>query len=185
MIDPNRILRRIENELRVLAGDSVNFAMKLGPNLGFAAAQNLPLKTVVRTLVMNARDAMPEGGELVVETADLEIAGGEPGQMPALAPDRYVTLSVTDSGREPDADALSRLFERTPVDPEQPSSDDRIALSTVYRVLQICGGDLSVKIEPGCGSTFTIYLPRAREQVRAPRKAAPALAPVMPSSTAH
>ena len=185
VIDPNRILRRIENELRVLAGDSVNFAMKLGPNLGFAAAQNLPLKTVVRTLVMNARDAMPEGGELVVETADLEIAAGEPGQMPALAPDRYVTLSVTDSGREPDADALSRLFERTPVDPEQPSSDDRIALSTVYRVLQICGGDLSVKIEPGCGSTFTIYLPRAREQVRAPRKAAPALAPVMPSSTAH
>jgi hypothetical protein len=185
VIDPNRILRRIENELRALAGDSVNFAMKLGPNLGFAAVHNLPLKSVVRTLVMNARDSMPEGGELVIETADLEIAGGEPGQMPTLAPDRYVTLSVTDSGREPDADALSRLFERTPVDAEKPSCEDRIALSTVYRVLQICGGDLSVKIEPGCGSTFTIYLPRAREQVRPQRKAAPALAPVMPSSTAN
>jgi hypothetical protein len=184
VIDPNRVLQRIGNELRALAGDSVNFVMKLDPNLGFAAAQNLPLKTIVRTLVMNARDAMPEGGELVVETTNLEIAAGEPGQMPALAPDRYVTLSFLDSGREPDADALSRLFDRTPVNAEQASGDDRLPLSTVYRILQICGGDLSVKIEPGCGSTFTVFLPRAREQVRAPRKAAPALAPVMPSSTA-
>jgi hypothetical protein len=184
VIDPNRILQRIGNELRALAGDAVDFVMKLDPNLGFAAAQNLPLKTIVRTLVMNARDAMPEGGKLVVETANLEIAAGEPGQIPALAPDRYVTLSFTDSGREPDADALSRLFDRAPVDAEQPSENDKLALSTVYRVLQICGGDLSVKIEPGCGSTFTVYLPRAREQVRAPRKAAPALAPAMPSSTA-
>jgi GAF domain-containing protein len=184
VIDSNRILQRIGNELRVLAGDSINFAIKLDPNLGFAAAQNLPLKAIVRTLVMNARDAMPEGGELVVETANLEIAAGEPGQMPALAPDRYVTLSFTDSGTEPDADALSRLFDRTPVDAEQPSSNDRLALATVYRLLQICGGDLSVKIEPGCGSIFTVYLPRAREQLRAPRKAAPALAPAMPHSTA-
>jgi signal transduction histidine kinase len=184
VIDSNRILQRIGNELRVLAGDSINFAMKLDPNLGFAAAQNLPLKAIVRTLVMNARDAMPEGGELVVETANLEIAAGEPGQMPALAPDRYVTLSFTDSGTEPDAEALSRLFDRTPVDAEQPSSGDRLALATVYRLLQICGGDLSVKIEPGCGSIFTVYLPRAREQLRAPRKAAPALAPAMPHSTA-
>jgi signal transduction histidine kinase len=90
-----------------------------------------------------------------------------------------------DSGREPDADALSRLFDRAPVDAEQPSGDGRLALSTVYRVLQICGGDLSVKIEPGCGSTFTVYLPRARGPVRAPRETAPALAPVMPSSTTH
>jgi len=185
VIDPNRILRRIGKELRGLAGDSVNFVMKLDPDLGSAATQKLPLKTIVRTLVMNARDAMPDGGELVVETANLEIAAGEPGQMPALAPDRYVTLSFTDSGKEPDADALSRLFERAPVDPEKPISDGRLALSTVYRVLQICGGDLSVKVEPGRGSTFTVFLPRLREPVQAPRKPAPALAPVMPSSTVH
>jgi hypothetical protein len=184
VIDPNRILQRTESELRALLGDSVNFEMKLDPNLCFAAAQNLPLKAIVRTLVMNARDAMSEGGDLVVETANLEIAAGEPGLMPAVAPDRYVTLSFTDSGKEPDADTLSRLFDRAPADAEQTSSDDRLALSTVYRALQICGGDLSVKVEPGCGSTFTVYLPRAREQVRAPRKAAP-LAPVTPSPTAH
>jgi hypothetical protein len=185
VIDPNRILQRIGKELRVLASDSVDFTMKLDPSLGFAAAQNLPLKAIARTLVMNARDAMPEGGRLVIETANLEIAAGEPGEIPALAPDRYVTISFMDSGEEPDAEALSRLFDRAPADAEKPRSYDRLALSTVYRVLQICGGDLSVKIEPGRGSTFTVYLPRARKQVRAPRKAAPALGPVMPSSTAH
>jgi hypothetical protein len=80
---------------------------------------------------------------------------------------------------------LSRLFDRAPAGADQSSSDDRLALSTVYRVLQVCGGDLSVKVEPGRGSTFTVYLPRTREQVRAPRKAAPALPPATPSSTAH
>jgi len=185
VIDPNRILQRTENELRALLGDAVNFEMKLDPNLCFAAAQNLPLKAIVRTLVMNARDAMPEGGDLVVETANLEIAAGKPDQVPAVAPDRYVTLSFTDSGKEPDADTLSRLFDRAPADADQTKSADRLALSTVYRALQICGGDLSVKVEPGCGSTFTVYLPRAREELRGPRKAAPALAPAMPNPTAH
>jgi GAF domain-containing protein len=185
VIDPNRILKRTEKELRALLGDSVNFEMKLDPNLCFAAAQNLPLKAIVRTLVMNARDAMPDGGELVVETANLEIAAGKPDQMPAVAPDRYVTLSFADSGKEPDADTLSRLFDRAPSDAEQTGGDNRLPLSTVYRALQICGGDLSVKVEPGRGSTFTVYLPRAREPVRAPRRAAPARSPVVPSQTAH
>jgi signal transduction histidine kinase len=127
---------------------------------------------------------MPEGGELVIESANLEIAGDESGQMPAVAPDRYVTISFRDSGAEPDADALTRLFDQAP-NAEQPSGSGRLPLSTVYRVLQICGGDLSVKVEPGRGSTFTVFLPRAREQVRAPRKADPALAPAMPSPTSH
>ncbi|MBW2540711.1 MAG: GAF domain-containing protein [Deltaproteobacteria bacterium] len=184
-IDPNRILQRIGNELRMLAGDAVHLEMKLDPNLGFAAARNVPLKAIARTLVMNAREAMPEGGELVIESANLEVAGGESGQMPAVAPDRYVTISFRDSGAAPDADALARLFDRAPSDSEQPSGQRRLPLSTVYRVLQICGGDLSVKVEPGRGTTFTVFLPRAREQLRAPRKAAPALAPAPPSPTSH
>ncbi len=185
VIDPNRILQRIGNELRTLAGDSVNFEMKLDPSLGFAAAQNVPLKAIARTLVMNARDAMPEGGELVIESANLEIAGGESGQMQAVAPDRYVTISFRDSGAEPDADALARLFDQAPPDVEQPNGQRRLPLSTVYRVLQICGGDLSVKVEPGRGSTFTVFLPRAREQVRALHKEAPALTPLMHSPTSR
>jgi hypothetical protein len=185
VIDPNRILQHIGSELRTLAGDSVNFTMKLDPNLGFAAAQNVPLKAIARTLVMNAREAMPDGGELVIESANLEIAGGESGQMPAVAPDRYVTISFRDSGAEPDADALTRLFDQALTDTEPPSGPRRLPLATVYRVLQICGGDLSVKVEPGRGSTFTVFLPRASEPVRRPRETAPALAPVTPSPISH
>jgi len=176
MIDPNRILQRIEHELRALAGDSVKLEIKLDPELGFAAAQNVPLKAIARTLVMNAREAMPEGGELVIESANLEIAGGEPGEMPAVAPDRYVTIAFRDSGAEPDAAALARLFEPASAEIGPPSGSGRLALSTVYRVLQVCGGDLSVKVEPGRGSTFTVFLPRAREPLRAARKTTPALA---------
>jgi hypothetical protein len=185
VIDPNRMLQRMGSELRALASHSVKFEMKLDPTLGFAAAQNLPFKAIARTMVMNAMDAMPEGGKLVVETTNLEIAAGEPEQVPTLAPDRYVTISFIDTGSEPDADALGRLFDRTPIDAELPSNDDRLPLSTVYRILQICGGDLSVEIEPGSGSTFTVYLPRAHEQVRTPRKPAASPEPMMPSSTAH
>jgi len=185
VIDPNRILQRIENELRTLAGSAVKFAMKLDPDLGVAAAQNVPLRAIARTLVMNARDAMPEGGELVIESANLEIADRKAGPVPAVAPDRYVTLSFRDSGAKPDANALSRLFDPAPAEAEPPSRHGRLPLSTVYRVLQICGGDLSVKVEPGRGSTFTVFLPRAREPVRTPRKAAPALAPAISDPTPH
>jgi len=185
VIDPNRILRRIGNELRALAGDSVNFVMKLDPNLGFAAAQNVPLETIARTLVSHARDAMPDGGELVVESANLEIADDKSGQMPAVVPDRYVTISFRDSGPEPDPNALSRLFGPTAGDAAAPSGGGKLALSTVYRALQICGGDLSVKVEPGRGSTFTVFLPRARDAMQTARESAPARAPVVPDPMAR
>jgi len=183
VIDPNRILRRIERELRALAGNSVSFAMKLAPDLGLAATQNVPLETIARTLVIHARDAMPEGGELVIESANLEIVDRDSGQMPAIAPDRYVTISFRDSGPELDANALSRLFDPAAGDCERPSVDGRLALSTVYRALQICGGDLSVKVEPGYGSTFTVFLPRARESTQFSRRSAPA--PAVPDTMPH
>jgi hypothetical protein len=185
VIDPNRVLQRTESRLRSLLGDSVKLVLKLDPGLGFAAAKNLPLDAIVRSLVINARNAMPKGGELVVETANVEIDAGESNLIPTMAPDRYVKLSFVDSGSDPDADALSKIFDRAPADAAQPSGGGRLALPSVYRILQICGGDLSVEIEPGCGSTYTVYLPRAREQVQPASEATPALAPVTPSATVH
>jgi len=187
VIDPNRILQRMTGELRALAGGSVEFTLKLDPSLGFAAAHNLPLKSIARTLVLNARDAMPDGGQLVVETANLEVAAGEPGEVPARAPDRYVTISFSDTGSELDPDTLSRLFDRAPDDGKQGRGSDRLALSTIYRVLQICGGDLSVNVGPGIGSTFTVFLPRAGARATAPRRAAAAQAPAnaSPAPSSH
>lgn len=165
VVDANQVLRRIEKDLRNLAGPAIAFELALDDALGLAAVQRVPLDAIVRTLVMNARDAMPDGGTLRIETANLEISAGEPGVVPAVAPDRYVTVAVRDSGAEPDADTLSRLYEpgigSDALHVRDPGG--RLALSTVYRVLQVCGGDLSVDVEPGRGSTFTVYLPRARD----------------------
>jgi signal transduction histidine kinase len=182
VVDPNRLLKKIDRELHSLAGDPVNLVVKLEAELGRAAAPRVPLAAIVRTLVMNARDAMPGGGELLIETSRLELATGEPGVIPAVAPDQYITIAVTDSGSEPDEDTLSRLFE-PPTDETSQSihSGDRLVLSTVYRILQACGGDLSVEVKPGIGSTFTIYLPRASVETRAPRESPRTPPPMAPS----
>ena len=96
------------------------------------------------SLVRNAVDAMPEGGKLTLETANLEVGAGEPGVVPAVEPNRYVTLTVRDTGSSLDAGALARVFE-----PPPPDADDggRLALAEGYRLLQRCGGDLSVNVE--------------------------------------
>jgi C4-dicarboxylate-specific signal transduction histidine kinase len=185
LIDPNQILKSIDNQLHSLVGDRVNLVVKLEAALGLAAAPRVPLAAIVRTLVTNARDAMPGGGDLLIETSKLELATGGPGMIPAVAPDQYVTISVTDSGSEPDEDTLSRLFEPPTLEAAQSiHSGDRLVLSTVYRILQTCGGDLSVEVKPGIGSTFTVYLPRAGVETRAPRMTPPAPAPMAPSPNA-
>ena len=101
-----------------------------------------------------------------------------------MAPNRYVTLSVSDTGSGTDRDTLSQIF--APPEPsEDPLSESgpgkRLSLPAVYRILQHCGGDLSVDVEPGHGSTFTVFLPQlesAEERAPAPDAArAPQVAP--------
>ena len=87
-------------------------------------------------------------------------------EIPAVAPDRYVVIAVRDTGADQDEGALSRIYDPTPDtgDPGDVSNPrGRLTLSTIYRLLQICGGDLSVDVEQGLGSTFSVYLPRAKD----------------------
>ncbi|MGE4605322.1 MAG: GAF domain-containing protein [Myxococcota bacterium] len=164
-LDANKILERAERQLRTVLGDEIALDLKLDPGLAPAAVSHIPIDAIVRTLVMNAKDAMAGGGELVIETANLELVAGEPGVIPPVAPDQYVTIAIRDTGTEPDADTLSRLYELAP-NSHQPvgirDPRDRLTLSTIYRLLKDCGGDLSVDIERARGSTFTVYLPRAK-----------------------
>ena len=92
--------------------------------------------------------------------------------IPAVAPNHYVTLSVTALGEGIDAETLSRAFEPSVAEAKSESDwnlRDRIPLETIYRLLQRCGGDLSLEVEPGKGSTFTVFLPHADADARAPR----------------
>jgi hypothetical protein len=177
-IHANRILRRIEGELRALAGEQLELELKLSSELGLALAPRVALDAIVRTLVVNARAAMPGGGKLVIETANLDLTSVESGVIPAVAPARYVTLSVRDSGSEPDAEQLTQLYQSISQNTEPTLDDaDRLSLSAIYRILQASGGDLSVNVEPERGCTFTIYLHRARTRNRIPGKGAHLPAP--------
>ena len=155
-VDLNAVLGRVRRQLELAAGPGIELELRTAPDLRAAQDPRLPLDAIVLSLVRNAVDAMPEGGKLTLETANLEVAGGEPGIVPALVPNRYVTLSVRDTGKAIDADALARVFE-----PPTSGADieGRLPLATVYRLLQRCGGDLSVSAEPGRGTDFTVFLP--------------------------
>jgi hypothetical protein len=167
----NQILRGMEGELRSLAGEKLDLELKLASKLGGAVAPRIPFDAIVRAMVENARDAMPEGGTLVIETANLELQSGKPGVLPAVAPARYVTLAFRDSGSGPDAEQLAQLYHSSAQAGESTSgAAQRLSLSAIYRILQTHGGDLSVNVESGRGSTFTIYLPRAIARARTPRK---------------
>ena len=156
-LDLNALLRRFEGKLRRTAGPDVRLALELDPDLAPARDPRIPLDTIVASLVRHAVAAMHEGGEITVSTANLELAGGEPGVLPAVAPDRYVTLCVRDSAASVKGDELSCLFD----EPGEERGDGPLSFSRVYRMLQGCGGDLSVEVEPGRGSAWTVFLPRA------------------------
>ena len=157
-VDLNEVLGRVRRQLELATGPRIELDLRAAPDLRAAQDHRLPLDAIVLSLVRNAVDAMPEGGKLTLETANLEVGAGEPGVVPALVPNRYVTLTVRDTGTALDAGALSRVFESP-----APGVDEegRLPLATVYRLLQRCGGDLSVSVEPGRGTDFTVFLPLA------------------------
>jgi hypothetical protein len=193
--DLNATVRRLERRLVRMAGAKVDIVLALSPDLEAAQVHGIPIEKVVRSLVANALDAMPDGGSLELRTENLEITAQPGAAMSAAAPDRYVTLSVRDTGKAIDADSLSRVFEpdaNGSLATEEGSSDERLHLSTVYRILHRSGGDLSVSVEPE-GTTLTIFLrrfeapevqseplPEPREQVKAPRPAPVAAPPPGP-----
>ena len=165
-VDLNAVLGRVRRQLEVAAGPGIELELRAAPDLQAAQDPRLPLDAIVLSLVRNAVDAMPEGGKLTLETANLEVAAGEPGVMPAREPNRYVTLSVRDTGRSIDAGALARVFEA----PETGEpAEGRLPLASVYRLLQRCGGDLSVNVEPGRGTDFTVFLPLTAAAASAPQ----------------
>ena len=167
-----------------VAGPRVEVVLELAPDLRPARALRLPLDAILLSLVSKAAQVMPEGGRLTVATANHEITRHEPDVLPAVAPARYVTISISETSGAVDADALARVFDREEQRAEAsealPEAADRLPLSTVYRMLQRAGGDLSVEVEPGQGSTFTVFLPLAEEATHRPQAPRPSRAPTAP-----
>lgn len=153
-VDVNAALRRLQRKLRRRLGAEIELRLALDPALRRADARRLPLQAVVTSLVENAARAMPEGGCIRLATANLATAPGEPG---VAASSGYVTLSVSDTAAR-DGDALASVFAR-PGNGDAAGAGGPLPIPVVRRILERAGGDLSVEVDPGNGTTFTVYLP--------------------------
>lgn len=177
VFDVNEVVQELEKMLRRLIGEDIDFALSLTPEIGFVRADPGQLEQIVMNLAVNARDAMPQGGKLTIETADCEVDAASARQHPGLTVGGYVALSVSDNGMGMDADTRSRIFEPFFTTKEK-GKGTGLGLSTVYGIVKQSGGYIAVDSEPGRGTSFKIYLPRAEKPIERPK----ARGPAMPSS---
>jgi two-component system cell cycle sensor histidine kinase/response regulator CckA len=170
VLDLNVVLGEMDRMLRRVIGEDVDLVTTLGADLGRVKADPSQIDQVVLNLALNARDAMPSGGKLTFETADVELDGRA---LPGLPAGRYVMLAVTDTGCGMPKSVQDHIFEPffTTKDKDKGTG---LGLATVYGIVKQSGGGITVYSEVGAGSTFKMYLPR----VEAAEEALPARAHV-------
>ena len=158
-VNPNDIIAEVEKMLGRVIGEDIRLESVLDPSLGCVLADPGQLHQILMNLAVNARDAMPGGGTLLIETSNIDLSGDVSEKHGELQAGRYALLSVSDTGVGMTAEVMSHLFEPF-FTTKKAGEGTGLGLATVYGIVKQCGGSIRVYSEPGQGTNFRIYLPR-------------------------
>jgi two-component system, cell cycle sensor histidine kinase and response regulator CckA len=161
VVDVNIVIGDMERLLRPLIGENIELITHLSPDAGHTRADAGQLEQVIMNLVVNAKDAMPEGGKLTVQSADVTVRQNFR-EHRFIHPGRYCVISVADTGIGMDKDTQSRIFEPFFTTKEK-GKGTGLGLSTVYGIVKQSNGYVFVQSEVGAGTTFYVYLPRVED----------------------
>jgi PAS domain S-box-containing protein len=167
ILDLNRVVTDAEEMLRRVIGEDVELVIRQGHKLDKVLADPGQMAQVLVNLVVNARDAMPRGGRLTIETANVGLREGEVGELPGAAHGPHVMLAVSDTGVGMSKEVMEHMFEPF-FTTKEPSSGTGLGLATVYGIVKQSGGYVWAQSEPGQGSTFRVYLPCAQVEAGEP-----------------